>query len=303
MIRNSYRLFRRVFGSLYFLVFINGFLLASLFYFKMEANYENELFDVIQKSINSKIRLNDPKDSILIKIMQTCSDLLGNRAVIFNGSQDLVGFKADFIHPASIDLMTAKGECGSYSLVLARILQNYHYPVRIAQMKAYGRYGAHNIIEANINSQWIVLDPLFDTYFVTPDKKNLASFNDVKNNWDFYSKQLPSGYDNSYKYEDVRYTNWDKIPIILPAFKKILEIVLGKEKTDSISLRVHFLRMYDLYFFISLFIYFPILILTLRNIIKKKLFPRYEMPVTISNIKRYAMPLLENKGLKKIIHR
>ena len=274
-------------------------MLASLFYFKMEANYENELFDVIQKSIDKQIGLKDSKDSILIKIMQTCSNLLGNRAVIFNGSPELDGFKADFIHPASIDLMTAKGECGSYSLVLARILQNYHYPVRIAQMKAYGRYGAHNIIEANINSQWIVLDPLFDTYFVTPDGKNLASFNDVKNNWDYYSKQLPSGYDVSYRYEDVRYTNWDKIPVILPAFKKILEIVLGKEKTDSISLRVHFLRMYDLYFFITLFIYIPVLILTLRKIIKKKLFPQYELPVTITNVKKYAIPRLENSMLKK----
>ena len=299
MIKYPFRLFRKVFRSLYFLVFLNGFLLASLFYFKMEANYENELFDVIQKSIDKQIGINDSKDSILIKIMQTCSNLLGNRAVIFNGSQELDGFKADFIHPASIDLMTAKGECGSYSLVLARILQNYHYPVRIAQMKAYGRYGAHNIIEANINSQWIVLDPLFDTYFVNPDGKSLASFNDVKNNWDYYSKQLPSGYDISYKYEDVRYTNWDKIPVILPAFKKVLEIVLGKEKTDSISLRVHFLRMYDLYFFITLFIYIPILILTFRKMIKKKLFPQYEMPVTISNVKKYAMPRLENIRLKK----
>ena len=35
---------RRVFGNLYFLTFLNGFLLASLFYFKMEANYEKELF-------------------------------------------------------------------------------------------------------------------------------------------------------------------------------------------------------------------------------------------------------------------
>ena len=38
---------RRVFGNLYFLTFLNGFLLASLFYFKMEANYEKELFQAI----------------------------------------------------------------------------------------------------------------------------------------------------------------------------------------------------------------------------------------------------------------
>lgn len=301
MIKYPFRFFRRVIGSLYFLVFLNGFLLASLFYFKMDANYENQLFNVIQKSIDKKVGLDNNKDSILIKIMQTCSDLLRNRAMIFNGSKDLEGFKADFIHPASIDLMTARGECGSYSLVLARILQNYHYPVRIAQMKAHGRYGAHNIIEANINSQWIVLDPLFDTYFIKPDGKNLASFLDVKNNWGYYSKQLPSGYDSSYKYEDVRYTNWDKIPVILPALKKILEMVLGKERTESISLRVHFLRMYDLYFFIALFIYIPVFFFTLRKMIKKKLFPQYEMPITLHNVKKYAIPRIQDSRLKKSI--
>ena len=273
MIKSVFKFLRRFFGNLYFLVFLNGFLIASLFYFKIEANYENNLFKVIQKGIDKKIDINDTKDSILVKIMQTCSDMLHSRSVVFNNnSQDLEGFKTDFIHPATIDLMTANGACGSYSLVLARILQNYHYPVRIAQMKAHERYGAHNVIEVNINTQWIVLDPLFDTYFVKPGGVGLASFLDVKNNWAYYSKQLPEGYDKSYHYEDVRYTNWKRIPVILPAIKKILSILLGKERVDNMSLRVHFLRMYDLYFYITLFIYIPILILTIRKIIKKKIF-------------------------------
>ena len=140
------RLFRQTFFNLYFLAFLNGFLLASLFYFKIESNYERELFLAIQKNIDKKIDLDDTRDSILVKIMNTCSDLLGNRAVVFEGSQELDGIKASLIHPATVDLMTANGACGSYSLVLARILQNYHYPIRIAQMKAYGRFGSHNII-------------------------------------------------------------------------------------------------------------------------------------------------------------
>jgi hypothetical protein len=302
MIKSPFRLLRRVLGNLYFLVFLNGFFIATLFYFKLEANYENNLFNVIQKSIDRKIDFNDTKDSVLIKIMQTCSSLLGNRASVFSGSEDLEGFKADVFHPASIDLMTAKGACGSYALVLARILQNYHYPVRIAQMKAHGRYGSHNVIEANINTQWVVLDPLFDTYFVKPNGKGLASFNDVKTNWDYYSRQLPPGYDVSYKYEDSRYTNWDKIPVILPAFKKTLDFFLGKEKADSICLRVHFLRMYDLFFFFFLFLYITILILTIRKIIKKKLFPQYSIPITLSNVKKYTIARFENGRLKNGAH-
>lgn len=116
-------------------------------------------------------------------------------------------------------------------------------------MKAYGRFRAHNIIEAYTDTSWVVLDPKFGTYFVKPLSEGLASFNDVKDNWNYYKKQLPSGYNNSYMYADVRYTNWDKIPIILPVFKKMLTVFLGKERSDQVSLRVHFLRVYDLYFF------------------------------------------------------
>lgn len=196
----------------------------------MESTYENELFTVIQKNINKKVDLNDTKDSILIKIMQTCSDLLGSRKPVFSGSEELGGFKTDIFHPATIDLMTTKGACGSYSLVLARILQNYHYPVRIAQMKAHGKYGSHNVIEANINTRWIVLDPLFNTYFVKPSGTVLASFDDVKNNWGYYQKQLPKGYDSSYRYEDARYTNWSKIPLYRPHSKKSLIFFWAKKK-------------------------------------------------------------------------
>ena len=47
---------RRILKNLYFLTFLNGFLLATLFYFRMEANYEKELFQAIRTDINSKIQ-------------------------------------------------------------------------------------------------------------------------------------------------------------------------------------------------------------------------------------------------------
>ncbi|HLK27381.1 MAG TPA: hypothetical protein VKT28_02285 [Puia sp.] len=271
MIKSFIKTLRRFFGNLYVLVFLNGFLLASLFYLKIESNYENNLFSVIQKSIDKKIDPNDTKDSVLMKVMQTCSNMLGNRASIFAGStKDLEGFKTDFFHPATVDLMTANGACGSYSLVLARVMQNYHFPIRIDQMKANGKYASHNIIEVNVSGKWIVLDPLYDLCFIKPGGVGLASFDDVRSNWAYYSKQLPQGYDTAYRYEDVRYSNWEKVPIILPAIKKMLDLVLGKQKADTISLRVHFLRMYDFYFYVALFFFVPIAFLTIRKIIKKK---------------------------------
>ena len=92
------------------------------------------------------------------------------------------GLKSDILEPTSMDLMTARGACGSFSMVLARILQGYKFPVRIAQMKSNGVFAAHNIVEVQTGHGWVVLDPLFDVYFVNPSRK-LASFEDVKKNW------------------------------------------------------------------------------------------------------------------------
>ena len=34
----------------------------------------------------------------------------------------------------------------------------------------------------------------------------------------------------NYSYEDVRYSNWTKIPVVFPAIKKILDLTIGKQK-------------------------------------------------------------------------
>src|SRR5664279_5772917 len=115
---------RRVLGNLYFLTFLNGFLLASLFYFKMEANYEQELFQAIHTDIKGKINPKESQDSVAVMIMHACHDLLVNRGTVFEG-KDFEGFKSNLLEPTSFDLMTAKGACGSFSIVLARILQGY----------------------------------------------------------------------------------------------------------------------------------------------------------------------------------
>lgn len=285
---------RRVFGSLYFLTFLNGFLLASLFYFYMEASYEKELFQAIHNTINSKINLVDNQDSVLVKVMHVSHVLLVSRESIFQG-KDFEGLKSDLFDPASIDLMTAKGACGSFSIVLARILQGYNFPVRIAQMKSNGIYGKHIIVEAKTSHGWVVLDPLFDIYFRSPSQ-NLASFQEVKNNWNYYKSQLPPGYDMNYSYEDVRYSNWNKIPILLPAIKKILDITIGKPVADTISLRTYFLKKYTIFFYLILVFFLYIFSFTFIKLIKAKYFPQKNIPATFSNIFKYLRISLFSKG-------
>ncbi|MEO6963298.1 MAG: hypothetical protein ABIY90_15110 [Puia sp.] len=276
---------KRIFWNLYFLTFLNGFLLASLFYFKMEANYEKEVFQAIRENVNSNITLNDPQDSVVVKVMHACHDLLNNRQPIFV-DKAFTGFKAGILRPTSFDLMTANGACGSFAVVLARIFQGYQFPVRIAQMKAMGVFAAHNIVEVETRHGWVVLDPLFDVYFSKPDHK-LASFADVKNNWGYYRSQLPAGYDTNYRYEDVRYSNWTKIPVVLPAIKKILDLTMGKAKADTLSMRTYFLRIYDICFTVALIIFLAVFTLTMRALIEAKIFPQKNIPFTFSNILKY----------------
>jgi hypothetical protein len=292
-------LFKRLLRNLYFLTFLNGFLIASLFYFKMDADYENQLYAALLYDVSgNNADQKSSQDYIAIKSMQLCHNLLAKRASFF-GNTNLDGFKADVIHPTTVDLMTTEGACGSYATVLARILQGNNYKVRIGQMMADGRYAAHNIVEAETPHGWIVLDPTYDLYFTRPDGA-LASFEDVHGNWSYYSKQTPPGYDPDYKYEGVRYSNWDKVPILLPAVKKVLDLCIGKKRADGISLRTYFLQLYMVWFYVILFLYIPIFIVTVRKVIRRRFFPHQDMPFTIGNVVKYIKaygpkPRLEEK--------
>ncbi|MBN9382609.1 MAG: transglutaminase domain-containing protein [Chitinophagaceae bacterium] len=272
------------------MMFLNGFLLASMFYFRMQSTYEQGLFATIKTSIDNSLDTNDTQDSILLKAMATCHNLMSSRAPVFGGTQ-VLGPSADFFHATSVDLQTTQGACGSYSQVMALILKTYDYPVRIAQMKAGGTWAAHNIVEVQTGHGWVVLDPTFDTHFVRPDG-HLASFADVHNDWKYYSRQVPKDYDPQYRYEDVRYSNWTKIPILFPAAKGILNLILGKAKADTISVRTWFLKVYSIYFYIVLFLYIPIFLFTLRRLIQTKVFPDPNIPFTIRNLIKYMLPVI-----------
>jgi hypothetical protein len=288
---------RRVFTNLYFLTFLNGFLLASLFYFKLEDDHERELFQAIRYNIDSRIIPAASEDSVVAKVMHACHVLLESRQSFFGGDQ-FQGFESDLLQSTSMDLMTARGACASYSMVLARVLQEYKYPVRIAQMKANGIFADHNVVEVKTRHGWAVLDPLFDVYFISPGQK-LASFEDVRRNWEYYRNQLPLNYDQHYRYEDVRYTNWGKIPVLMPAVKKILDLTIGQAKADNISLRTYFIKKYEIWTNLTLVLFLFVFSFTLFRLIKTKVFPNKNIPVTFSNMYKYIWLRLFKKGFSR----
>jgi hypothetical protein len=132
--------------------------------------------------------------------------------------------------------------CGAYAGTLARLLRVHGYDVRIAQMlDAPGDAGEalHILVEVEIDGRWVVLDPSYGLAFRRPDGA-LASFADVQADWPSYAAQVPPGYDPRYRYAGVRYTNWGKVPVLLPAFREVLRLFLG-DRVDTLSVRVYLL--------------------------------------------------------------
>jgi hypothetical protein len=284
--KQAYLFCKRVGRNLHFLMFLNGFLLASIFYFIIQSRYENGLFSAIKTEIETHIDADDTHDSVVVKAMHACHYLMVNRAPIFGKDPIDIGPEANLFHSTQVDLMTTKGNCGSYSEVLARIITTFHYPVRIAQMKAGGVWAAHNVVEAYTGTHWVLLDPTFDLAFVKPTHQ-LASFNDIHENWNYYAKQVPTGYDLKYNYADVRYSNWSKLPFIGPVLNKLFILFSSEEYADGISIRVLFIDTYKVYYELFLLLESLLFLAVIRIYIRSRFFPSPNTPITVKNLTKY----------------
>jgi hypothetical protein len=243
---------RSAFSNLYFLLFVNGFLVCLYLNLSISNNYEDHIFNTLSGIIANETR-NMPEDSVLSKTLHTCHFLIGTRSEIFHNHT----IDGDYATSLSNDLMTAGGACGSYSKVMARLMQKLGYTCRIGQMKVNGLYGGHIVPEIKTEKGWVIVDPMFDLVFTRPDGK-WASFKDVSKNWAYYKQQVPANYQAEYQYEDVRYTNWDKIPVIMHMIKSTLDHTIGKEKADQLSFRSSLLPIYHVYCFLLLCIILPL---------------------------------------------
>jgi hypothetical protein len=154
-------------------------------------------------------------------------------------------------------------------------------------MKAGGVWAAHNVVEAYTGTHWVLLDPTYDLAFVKPNNQ-LASFSDVHSDWAYYSKQVPEGYNPIYKYDDVRYSNWSKFPVVAPMIKKLLTRLSADEYADGISIRVMFIDTYKVYYELFLLLESLLLIATIRVYIRSRFFPSPNMPITVKNLTKYV---------------
>ena len=249
--KTFFQLLRSAFRRKHLFLVVNGFLIASIFYFYSEDRYEKRLFQAL--ATHTKLKANSAiKDSLILQSLHLTHELGEQRVNAFAPRADF-DLKSVF-HPLTVDLMTVDGSCGSYSMILSRILTELNISNRIVQMKVNGTYGGHIIVEAETaKNGWVVLDPSYDLSFRKPDG-TLAAFSDISKNWEHFSKQVPQGYNSDYRYEGARYTNWTKIPVLMPALKSILTVVIGKERTETTSLRTLFLRKFHIMLLVMIFL-------------------------------------------------
>jgi hypothetical protein len=252
-LKSNVALVGRVFLNRYSLFVINGFLLSATLLLYMQDLYEYGIIRALASNVHKEYSKYDSEDSILLGSLRLTRFLEERRNVIFEHEEIKENY-AEFLRPVSYDLMTANGSCGSYSMVLGSILHELGYNVRFAQMKVGETWGGHIIIEAQTAKGWVVLDPSFTLYFKRPDG-TLANFADVHANWNYYKQQVPADYINDYVYADVRYTNWAKIPVIMPGLRAISNLFIGKQATEELSIRVYFIRKFRILYYIGLLLY------------------------------------------------
>jgi hypothetical protein len=227
----------------YFYVFMIGFLLCLFVQFYLQDKFESNFFQNVSQGIAAKRPLFN-EDSSIVDALHVTYRLLSDRTVVLKETS-----QSNYdMYSGSLtnDLLTAKDACGSYAAVLTNLLRTMGFDTRIVQMKVNNIYGGHIITEVSTKKGWVVLDAMYDLFFKTP-AGTMASFADVSGNWAYYKVQTPKEYNKDYKYEDLRYANWNKIPIIMPIMKSILSLTLGAKKTNAISIRPLFLRKYKFY--------------------------------------------------------
>jgi len=239
--------------------------LVGLGFLYLNDNFEHHVFARI--AVHATKGAKAQRDSVL--------ELLHATSTLVRARSDLLAplpaehrvLKEEFLESADAYLLGSNA-CGSYAIVLARLMQEIDRPVRVGQMRCDAHWGCHIFVEAQVDGRWAVLDPTYDLHFSAPDG-HLASAAELSANWAAYAHQVPPGYDRRYKYDGFRYTNWNKIPVIMPAMHRAL-LALGMDGVEQFSARVELLSLYRGYARAALIPYLFICVLTLRKFVRRR---------------------------------
>lgn len=241
------------------IIALNAIMVLLLFFKYIDYRYEYAVYrSLVTSNLDRKSETKTFKNllSLTFKIQS-------DRRGYINDMYGMNPFKSRWFRSGDIQLLDATGACGNFSHVLAELCQVAGFEVRMVQLYYQGHFGGHNIVEAKVDGKWVAADGLFKTFWVNPDS-SLASLEEIRENPKLYSNQWPKGYPYQNAFTNFHYTNWDKIPVIMPALHEILCLILGEDKADKISIRIYLLNLHKAQFVFLLLVYFPIFIVSLR---------------------------------------
>ena len=222
------------------------FLVAATVFW-IHADYEDTLYDAF---VLEHVTPGMPDRSKVLALMEGVHDTVTARRGTFthaSSNQRLVCVRTRLFRSGDLEFAHTTNGCGSYAGMFVEACHRADIRARLCQMRVAGKT-VHILAEAYVDDRWVVVDPHFRQTFLTPEGE-LASFAEVSANWEYYSAQASDEYDEyGFTFEGVRYTNWHKIPMLLPAVKRILDITLG-ERANCISLRSYCLNVYKIWFF------------------------------------------------------
>ncbi len=220
----------------------HGIVLTLIVALSLMAAHEDLIFDQIVSQASSEDMGQQERAIALVETAHSIMDV--NFKVL--GSTRSISAIERYIGSSDVHLLSPKGHCGSYAHVLARLLQRAEFDVRIAQMECSNKeVGCHIVVEAKIGGRYVPLDSMYNVYFFKKDE-TLATYEEVGTDWAYYSQQLPEAYPGYFDYHNVNYTNWNKIPLLMPFIKQVLELFIG-EKVHEISIRPYVLNVYKTY--------------------------------------------------------
>jgi hypothetical protein len=233
-------------------------LVVFLIFILIEWQHENNLYYNIGRMAQAHAA--NRTDTAVVKLaMNSLNHSMQARSAIFQGEEEL-SWKQQALQSADINLMYGSGACGGYSMVLARTLQVLGYDVRIGQLKIVnGTWGGHIIIEyrSDLLNKWIMIDPLY-TWIPRNKQGRMAGVKYVAKHWQDFESQMPESFKVQYRYNDVRYTNWDKWGGIGKPYYYLAKLIMGKPYADTICLRMYRLSTFPLLFWTTAALYFSL---------------------------------------------
>lgn len=229
------------------LAFLHGAILMALAVLLFNADYEDRLYDTMTGILDTE---NMNEEDTAVALMGLSHALVWPRTEFFSRAPYIPG-RGMLFRSGDMQLVDGRDGCGAFSHVLGRLLQQAGYEFRIVQMACDVAPICHILVEARAGGKWIVLDPLYNLAFRNRDG-SYASADEISEDWAWFGAQVPPGYDPLFRYQAWQYTNWDKIPVVMPAVKWILDRIPGLN-ADGISLRALVLNLYRTYAYAALF--------------------------------------------------